>query len=477
MSSAVGVKSMRLLKYLRTLAASLGFGIPELTIALVLLVAALGCAWPEAEGMATSSLWQDELYTIDQFSSNGAAFVLTHYNTNNHIFFNLLSSLHSWDDRYDPLLARSWSFVFAILTVVSALGYHVLRGRLFEGSAQAFLLLTNVRMLDLVLQARGYGFLALAALLCTLLAWDYFRHKSHVALVAMPIAVFLGTWTVPTFVLFGGSLLVAMLVYSRDLRWLLSGGATLLLICIVYWPVRLELLRDIVAYAGLYGREFANWNAISDLFSKYMFFGSSAWLTLLLLISVMVALSHSRIRKARSKASVCTGFCIIFTLVVCLEMQTPPERTVAYLVIPFGFVLITVLTDPLRRPSARKVRLGTMTLIMFAALAFSWHFYRTFRFLPIEAWRETAHLVEKRFPNGTEVVATFRPERLKAYLKEDYPIVQKLDLQKFSVGRQIVVDSAFWAKSRFPAGVLPKGYQTETVPQRRGGMQRIYFMP
>lgn len=468
---------MRLLRNLRPLAAPLGVPVPELIISLLLSVAGLICAWPEIKGMATSSLWQDELYTIDEFSSHGAKFVLTHYNTNNHILFNLLNSFHARKDRYHPTLARSWSFVFATLAVAAAIGYHAWRRRLFEGSAQVFLLLANIRMLDLILQARGYGFLALAALLCSIIAWHYFRFESTLALVALPIVVFLGTWTVPTFVVFGGSLIVAILVYSRDLRWFVSGASALLAIGIAYWPVHSYLQRDITAYAGLYGREFATWNAINDLFSTFLFFGSGAWLTLLLLVLVIVRLSRSQPRRPRGKASVCLGFCILFTLVVVLKMQTPPERTVAYLVVPFAFVLITVIAEPLREAGASRAWLGTMIFTLVAALAFTWHFHRTFHFLPIEAWRETAQKVEAQFPEGTEVVATFRSERLKPYLNDDYPIVQKLDARKFTAGQQVVVDSAFWSKARFPTQVLPKGYQTETVPQRRGGMQRIYFMP
>lgn len=468
---------MRLLKDSGILAALPKFVGLEFIAALLLLIAAFGCAWPEIKGMATTSLWQDELYTIDHFSSKGSRFVLTNYNTNNHIFFNLLNSLNSSEHCFEPLLARFWSFVFVTVTVIVAVGYHVWVGRPFEGSAQAFLLLANIRMLDLLLQARGYGFLALAALLCTILAWHYFRHASLVSLIAMPAVVFLATWTVPTFVLFGGGMLLAMLAYSRDRRWLVSGGCALIAICIVYWPVHSALLGDVTDYAALYGKQFANWNAISDLFSSYLFFEINAWLTLLIVVSVIVSLSHTRSRTAKTKASVCAAFCILFTLTVCLKMQTPPERTVAYLVVPFAFILITILADPLRRTAAKTVRVGTMTVIMLAALVFTWQWHRTFRFLPIESWRETAHRIEERFPKGTEVVAQFRPERLKAYLARDYPIVPKVDLLKFRAGRQIVVDSSFRAKSRFPVKVLPEGYRTETVPQRRGGMQRIYFIP
>ncbi|MGI8890859.1 MAG: hypothetical protein ACR2G0_08785 [Chthoniobacterales bacterium] len=468
---------MRFLKQLRSVVASLGFQLPELVFALIVLIAGLVCAWPEFKGMATSSLWQDELYTIDEFSSHGAKYVLTHYNTNNHILFNLLSSVHDWKDRYNPFLARSSPFAAVTLAVVFAIGYHLWRRRPFEGSAEVFLLLANVPMLTLALEARGYGFLALAALLCSILAWHYFTHESRLALVGLPIVVFLGTWTVPTFVVFGGALMVVLLIYTRDLRWLISGGFALLAIGLAYWPVRSFLQRDITDYAGLYGREFASWNAVGDLFSTFLLFGSGASLTFLLLVLVVASLSYTRVLTPRSKASACLGFCILLTLVVCLKMQTPPKRTVAYLAVPLAFIIVTVLLDPFRRTESRQVQVWIMLLITLAAVGFTWQFHRTYHFLPIEAWRETAHRVEDRFPKGTEVVAQFRPERLNAYLPRDYPIVAKLNLQKFNAGKQIVVDSSFWKKSRFPSKTLPEGFQTDTVAQRRGGRQIIYYMP
>src|SRR5256885_15575932 len=93
----------------------------ELILALLLVIAALVYAWPEIKGMATTSLWQDELYTIDRFSSRGPNYVLTNYNANNHIFFNILSSLTIGRHPFHPFSARFWSFVCLILTIAVTL--------------------------------------------------------------------------------------------------------------------------------------------------------------------------------------------------------------------------------------------------------------------------------------------------------------------------------------------------------------------
>lgn len=447
----------------------------ELIVTVLLVTAAFVCAWPEIKGMATSSLWQDELYTIDRFSSKGPAFVTTHYNANNHIFFNILCSLTTGENRFQPLPARFWSFLCITLTLIVTLVYHAWARRPFDGGAQMFLLLANLPTLDLLLQARGYGFLAAAALACTILAWHYFRRESLVPLICLPLVVWLGTWTVPTFVFFGGGLLVIMLIYTRDRRWLISGASALIAIVLAYWPVRASLLQSFSGYSKDWGKQFANWNAISDLLSSYLFFRMGSWFTFLMAVLVIVVLSRDRIRSAQSKASLCAGCAILFTFVVCLKMETPPQRTVVYLVAPFAFILVTLLSEFFRKGTLRKFRLGMMVLVVVAAFMGAWQIRKTFHFRPMESWLETAHRIESSFPKGIEIVAQFRPQWLRVYLSTDYPIVKEVNLAKFRAGRQIVVDSSFWAKSSFPLHTLPEGYSIDSVPQRRGGMQKIYY--
>jgi hypothetical protein len=43
----------------------------EIGATIIVLAAAFVCAWPEVRGMAKTSLWQDELWTIARFSSKG----------------------------------------------------------------------------------------------------------------------------------------------------------------------------------------------------------------------------------------------------------------------------------------------------------------------------------------------------------------------------------------------------------------------
>lgn len=298
--------------------------------------------------------------------------------------------------------------------------------------------------------------------------------------------VWLGAWTVPTFGFFGAALLLTLLVYSRDWRWLPSGACALLAILLAYWPVRISLLEILRTYPAVWGKEFANWDAINDLLSPYVLFGMGSWFTLLVSVLLIAGICCSRIETAEEKASLCVGLAVLVTFVACLKMETAAKRTVAFTVIPFAFVAATLLTNYFRKPAFRSFRLLLMSAIVVAAFIFALHLRTTFHFKPIEAWRETARKIETRFPKGTEIVAQFRPQWLKVYLSPDYPVVRTFDPRKFLAGKQIVVDSSFKlqqenaeqaVKARFPVHALPPGYQTETVPQRRGAMQKIYFSP
>jgi hypothetical protein len=449
----------------------------ELIAALLLLAAGMICAWPEIRGMAKTSLWQDELHSVERYSSMGPVFTITNYQEpNNHVFFNLLNSLTPGKERFRPLQARFWSFVFVALMVVGSILSHAADRRPLDGAVLAFLSLANISNLDLLLQARGYGFLAFAALACTLLAWQYFRRPTLIPLVGIPLMVWLGTWTVPTFIVFGAALFFVLLSYTRDWRWLPSGACSMIAIVVCYWPVRSELVHNSASYAGTWGKQFATWNAINGLFSNYLLFGMASWFTFLVAVVVTVGFCLSRIESSHEKAALCVGLSILLTLVLCLKLETPVVRSVAFTVVPFSFIAVSFFSKLFRgEPLGRYGKLSVASIIVLAGFVFALHSRQTFRFKPIEAWLQTADTIEDRFAKGTEIVGGFRAHWLKVYLSADYPFVRSLDRAKFIAGKQIVVDASFPPIAAFPVHELPNGYLTKKVPQRRGGKQRIYY--
>jgi hypothetical protein len=81
----------------------------EYLAALIVLVRAFLCAWPVIRGLAKTSLWNDEIWSIENFSSKGPVFVATHYRNNHHVFFDLLNSPTPGESMYLPWRARMWS--------------------------------------------------------------------------------------------------------------------------------------------------------------------------------------------------------------------------------------------------------------------------------------------------------------------------------------------------------------------------------
>ena len=459
----------------------------EIGATILVLAAALVSAWPELQGMTTASLWQDELFSIEQYSSKGPLFVITHYHeANNHILFNLINSLTPGEDRFNPFFARFWSFAFVLLTVVLAMTAWGLAGLPFLGSLQVFLLLANMRNIDLLLQARGYGLLALIALSCALLTWDYFLQKSLFPLLVLLLLVWLGSWTVPTFAFFGGSLLLVLFIYSRDWRWLPGGAAALIGIIAAYWPVHRSLFENRQDLHCLLGQGIRKLERHQRHANSLL----SLWNGQLVYLFGLHDSPHRRrsssLSSPANKAALCLGLAVLTTFILCLKMETAAKRTVAFLVVPLGFIALNLLRGCLRNDLRPRLAIAMTSGITAATIALALYLHATYRFIPIEAWRETARMIEKQFPKGTQVVATFRSRWIRIYLSDDYPIVKQLDKALFTARKQIVVDSSFAlpqenagqaSQSRFPVKTLPLGYRMETVPQIRGGSQRIYFSP
>ena len=225
------------------------------------------------------------------------------------------------------------------------------------------------------------------------------------------------------------------------------------------------------------GKGVSDWSAIGSIFSTYFVFGAASWATFLVVTAILVVFLLGRVETAADRASLCLGLAILLTFTACLRMETPMKRTVAFLVVPFGFIMITVFAKLLRAQRLRGVRLPIVYGTAIVALACSSYVFLTFRYVPYEAWLETARKVENSFPRGTEVFAPFRANWLRVYLAKDYPVTERIDQAKCIAGKQIVVDSAPTARQLYQTDQLPKGYTVLAVPQRLGRKQRIYYWP
>jgi hypothetical protein len=120
------------------------------------------------------SLWNDEVWSVVRYSGHGPIHVVTHYGSaNNHVFFNLVNALTPGAGSADPARARWWSIVAVLAMQVIVLVVFWRRRWYLAGAVLFGLFATSPEWLDLTLQARGYGFLGLAALLSCTTLWRY----------------------------------------------------------------------------------------------------------------------------------------------------------------------------------------------------------------------------------------------------------------------------------------------------------------
>ncbi|HEY5751922.1 MAG TPA: hypothetical protein VIT21_02130 [Chthoniobacterales bacterium] len=452
----------------------------EIAAAAIVIVCALATAWPVIHGMATSSLWIDEFYSVQKFASKGPGHVLTHYTVpNNHIFFNLLNSFTlDSDSLYLPWRVRLWSFAFVAFGAVLLLWYFTKAGKVLEGSILVFLMLANVDYLDLILQARGYGLLSLGAIVCCVASSRWFERRDSLTVAVVALSVWLATWAVPTFVLFGGALMALLWVTSKDGRWLVAGTLCLLAIACSYLPVHKELIGNSSTFAKDWGKGFADWNSISSLLSGNLFFGAKSWLVFIGVMGIAGgAVIVSKDLKEMDRGALCLGLAVLATYAIALKLETLLVRTVAFTVIPCGYLAAAVFRRLTFWQNLKSIRVAGMLLVVLGVTFITIQSRKTYKFIPIEAWMETARCIEKHFPQNTKIVAQFRSRQLRAYLSKDYPVSTAFDVTKFLAGKQIVVDSAFKKKDRFDTSVMPNGYEKIAIPQRRGDPQTIYYFP
>jgi hypothetical protein len=95
-----------------------------------------------------------------------------------------------------------------------------------------------------------------------------------------------------------------------------------LAVLLVYWPVASELLQHSAKYATVWGKQFANWNAIEEIFSRYLLFGARSWIAFLVTVGVPLNFTLGGVRTAQERASLCVGLSIFVMFVVCLKINT-----------------------------------------------------------------------------------------------------------------------------------------------------------
>lgn len=441
----------------------------EIWLAAAVLAASLVFAGLTAHAMATTSLSTDEFGTIGTFSSRGPWRVLTDYRApKNHIFFNLLNSVLPARDSLEPARARALSIVATLLTGALIAAYAARRGRWMEGAALVAVWALAPETLPLSMEARGYGFLGLFAVVISIAAIEHLRDGRRTWLFTLAVGTVLGVYTVPSFLFFAGPLLLLLWLTKRDLPTFFTGLATGLVILALYAPVLGQLAAAFGSYQTTYEAEFAHLSSLWKAARLFVTPGPDAKIATLLLALLIAPIALFRWQASDRRGLVILALAGAIYFATLLFLKTPPLRVAAFGFLPLLFAGLFAAGAVIRRVLPAPVRTALFAGLTLAFLFALVRGIRTFDFLPTENWTLAGRAIDAAFPKTVPVDF----HRFAKYLRHTLPDARarSADFSEtaFASGQLVVADAGNkWVDPvRFvaPAGV-PEVLQW-TIPGR-----------
>jgi len=381
--------------------------------------------------MSSASLQVDEIGSVLNYSSRGPLTAATKYNlAKNHIFFSVVNSLTPGSDSLEPLRARFWSFIAVGLSLIILLVFFWRRGSPMAGAIAFALPALNQEYLLKVLEARGYGFVALAAALGLVALSGFLRTGRVRDLWIMGTSAVLGTWTLPFYVVFGGGLLLLLLLIRPMKQVFLAGFATGLAVMALYAPVFVQMWRVTAGYEESYGRVFESMGSVLDA----MRFVVPPGLipvdgTFFLGFVILVILLPLVFRRHRPQDNVSLQMAVLLTLLFyafCLVLASPPPRITAFLAVPFAFVAGMLACQGLTFPSFAPLRLLISAGLASAFFLAGNSAVKTFAFEPDQRWQDAAAAVRELFPEGGEIYISAYRNSLGGYLGKTFEVREKI---------------------------------------------------
>jgi hypothetical protein len=431
----------------------------------------------------TAPLWTDELFSLQHYSNHGFLYPLTHYdNPNNHVLYNSLTALVPGPD-FAPWRAH----LLAIVAAVAAQGlilYEFGRRRLFlEGAVVYALFAVNMVWLDSILQARGYAFVALATVVIVFAAWRFLEDPRRRWLAAGAAATLFGAWAQPIFAIFCGAFWAALWVMSPTRRravffGALAAGTSVL---IAYLPILRPLKEAESTFGDQFGRLFTDVKAVSDVFALGLLNAQVTGITFRPYLVFFVVLAVLILVQVAPLSTVPRRYVFVFTassvlfLSICLYLETPYFRAVAFVLVPFVVAGAAIFTSWYRHRRAEPIRPLVALVVAGVLIANGWRQASTPMLPPLDDFRSVAAFVMASLPEGTVVSTQSDPAYLPVYLSDAYPVAnsQNLDEPSLRTGGGIRVD---YQTSREPSAdftAVTPIYAEARVPQRLGLYQRI----
>lgn len=449
----------------------------EILISLSLVIVTMVFMAPIFRGMASGSLGTDERGTVTRYSARGPLRTITRYDlAKNHIFFNLLNSVTPAPKSLNSLRVRLWSYLFLAASGIAALVYFARRGWFFEGALWFYFWGVNAELVTLNLQARGYGFLSFVTLSLGILAISYFETGNKRTLRTLCILVALGAWTIPSFVIFGATLLLFLLWSTRSREVMIASAVTMASIAVLYSPVVGQVLQVMRKYDGQYGQAYATIDAVYSTLRYYLFPASDNLLFAILIAAFVAPFAlWSREEAIGRGLRVVMGTVFVFFL-ACLTMKTPPVRTTALTIAPMLFCLVHALGVFLRNARLASVRSLIAAAVSVPLFVHANHAIANYRFLPAENWLGIAHALETIFPADT---TTFGGgNTITAYVKKRYIDLDVFDKEAFLKGKSVAIDfKKFRNVEEVDVSALSPRVVSIQIPQTVSGFQTLWFVP
>ncbi|MCB2216866.1 hypothetical protein [Desulfofustis glycolicus] len=433
--------------------------------------------------MSTSSLWTDEIYTIEKFSSQEPVSSLTDYHAaNNHILFNVFNSLLPGSASFDPFRARILSFLAVISSTILSLGFFF-RRQWFAAGALTLVALTNSwPHLVLMLEARGYGLVVFWGVVLSYSVVSYLSKGGIPALSGAVAAGVLGTMTIPTFGFFAMPLLVLLALKRRCKLVILAILAGFGFVAALYLPLLPQLLEIKEGYSDKWGAEYSSVKAVVSTLTDYLFPEASMTVILLVLMSIAI-IAFFPWWKLNGLETVENwkpiSYSIIIFFAICLILETPAVRTTAFIVLPITIMLLSVFSVIVNLNI--WIRFGWVVAFTVLSIMICYDYVYKHEILntyyrPKENWKGTADLIQNVFSSEDIVIFNnFRTKYLQKYLPDDYLFVEEFSLQDYQLGALVVVDSNPWSPDRFATSEYFEDSLYFRVPQDRREYQTLLY--
>jgi mannosyltransferase len=377
-----------------------------------------------------SSLWHDEIYTIQRFVVPGPTAIFGKYNTNDHMLFSVLAWLTVRLSGLGDSAYRLWAVVPSVAGVALVTGWLHRRAGAAAAILFAFLCTTSTQLLLLSTEARGYGIAFFAMAVMTVSAYEASTRKTPRSVSLVAASGVVGCITLPTFVLpFLGVSLVLLgnprlrqwltirleLAFAAIAAWYAVPAPTLLASRSQEFGVRLPWHAPLTGAATELAAAFVPTVDAADLLPG------------IIVLPILVAGIRNVRRGMPGMTAILVCPVLLTFFALALARLYVEERFVSYLLVPLFVIAAFGLKDLATVKASRAGALSAAYMIAAAGsalLVFAFFSVQHSR-LPREANREAAGAVLRALSRGDArpvILNTHHPDDLVYYLG-DVPLL------------------------------------------------------